>query len=65
MKFPPSNASLTSLLRGLLIFEIVYGVIVLAISFFESYLEGQFWSEIGLTPGQDGYISQSRHVLYC
>jgi len=48
MKLPPSNASLTSLLRILLIFEIVYGVIVLAIGFIESYIEGQFWAEIGL-----------------
>ena len=49
MKFPPSNASLTSLLRGLLIFEIVYGAIVVGIGFFESYIEGMFWAEMGLS----------------
>ena len=49
MKLPPSNASLTSLLRGLLIFEIVYGAIVVGIGFFESYIEGMFWAEMGLS----------------
>ena len=49
MKFPPNNSSLATLLRGMLIFEISFAVIVVGIGFFETYLEGQFWAELGLT----------------
>ena len=48
MKFPPTKTSLASLLRGLLIFEITFGVIAIGLGLFETYLESQFFAEMGL-----------------
>ena len=48
MKFPPTKASLTTLLRGLVIFEIAFAVIVLSLEIAASSMGEQVLAEAGL-----------------